>query len=233
MTLPDATARPIKVGLMVPVNNTTMAPELLGWLPPGSTCHTIKIPRGPGLLTPETVPAYKQTAVDLSANFGPLGIDVLAYGCTAAGFILGPAGDRAIAGELAAAAAAPVVTTANAMMVALAQHGARRISLLTPYADDVNRRLKAFLASGGIEVVHFHTFDAPDTAALGRITEDQVEEAAWSLCQDDAEALFIACSQLPTLHVVQRLAARWGRPVLSSIQVTAQQALQAAAARTA
>ena len=96
MPLPDATARPIKVGLMVPVNNTTMAPELLGWLPPGSTCHTIKIPRGPGLLTPETVPAYKQTAVDLSANFGPLGIDVLAYGCTAAGFILGPEGDRDI-----------------------------------------------------------------------------------------------------------------------------------------
>ncbi len=221
--------RPLRVGLMVPANNTTMEPELLGWLPPGSTCRTIKIPRGPGLLTQETVPAYKQTAIDLSAQFTPGSIDVLAYGCTAAGFILGPSGDREIAGQLEASTRAPVVTTARAMMVALARQGSRRIALLTPYADEVNQRLKAFLATGGIEVVHFHSFDAPDTAALGRITEDQVEATAGSLCRDDVDALFIACSQLPTLNVVKRLAQRWGRPVLSSIQVTAQQALEAAA----
>lgn len=228
MTTPAA-ARPLKVGLMVPTNNTTMEPELLGWLPAGSTCHTLKIPRGPGLMTPETVPAYKQTAIELSAQFRALGIDVLAYGCTAAGFILGPAGDREMATQLEHATQAPVITTAGAMMVALAAHGARRISLLTPYTDDVNQRLRAFLASGGIEVVHFHTFEAADTAALARITEQQVEAAAWALCQDDVDALFIACSQLPTLAVVQRLERRWNKPVLSSIQVTAQQAQQAAA----
>ncbi len=227
--VPAPADRPVRVGLMVPANNTTMEPEILGWLPAGSTCRTIKIPRGPGLLTQETVPAYKQTAIDLAAQFTPGSIDVLAYGCTAAGFILGPSGDREIAGQLEASTRAPVVTTARAMMVALARQGARRISLLTPYADAVNQRLQAFLATGGIEVVHFHTFDAPDTAALGRITEDQVEATAWSLCRDDADALFIACSQLPTLNVVRRLAQRWGKPVLSSIQVTAQQAVEAAA----
>jgi maleate cis-trans isomerase len=39
--------------------------------------------------------------------------------------------------------------------------------------------------------------------------------------------MFIACSQLPTLNVVDPLTKQWGKPVLSSIQVTAQYAMQA------
>jgi maleate cis-trans isomerase len=39
--------------------------------------------------------------------------------------------------------------------------------------------------------------------------------------------MFIACSQLPTLNVVDPLSAAWGKPVLSSIQVTAKLAMQA------
>jgi len=32
-------------GLLVPINNTTMEPELLAWLPEGSTCRRLGIPR--------------------------------------------------------------------------------------------------------------------------------------------------------------------------------------------
>ncbi|MBI3937052.1 MAG: hypothetical protein HY323_08745, partial [Betaproteobacteria bacterium] len=59
----------LKVGLMVPINNTTMERELLVWLPAGSTCVTLRIPRGKGLLTAETLPAYKAQALALAARF--------------------------------------------------------------------------------------------------------------------------------------------------------------------
>ena len=36
---------PLRVGLMVPINNTTMERELLAWLPAGSRCTTLRIPR--------------------------------------------------------------------------------------------------------------------------------------------------------------------------------------------
>ena len=52
--------------LMVPSNNTTMEGELLAWLPAGSTVTTAKIPRGPGLLTQETIPAYRDNAISLA-----------------------------------------------------------------------------------------------------------------------------------------------------------------------
>jgi maleate cis-trans isomerase len=222
------TLKPINVGLMVPANNTTMESEMLGWLPPGSTCHTLRIPRGQGLLTEESIPAYKQAAIALCEEFSGLPIEVIAYGCTAAGFILGPEGDNDIARQLSAVSGKPVVTTARAMMMALEDLKACTLSVLTPYQDDVNRRLIAFLASGDMAVSHFESFYAADVVALGNITEEQVAERARSMCTDDVDALFIACSQLPTLNVVTELSCAWGKPVLSSIQVTAHYALRAA-----
>jgi len=214
-------ASPVRLGLMVPINNTTMEPEMLGWLPAGSTCKTLRVPRGDGLLTAESLPAYKAAAVELAAGFAEAPTDVIAYGCTAAGFILGPQGDADIAQDLARVTGRPVVTTARAMVDALLEAGARRIALLTPYQDDVNERIRQFLAAGGIAVGRLDSFRAPDVNALGRITAQQVQARAHGLFDADVDALFIACSQLPTLAVVEPLQQAFGKPVLSSIQVTA------------
>jgi maleate cis-trans isomerase len=222
--------RPIRVGLMVPINNTTMEGEMLGWLPAGSTVRTLRIPRGKGLLTEETLPAYKEAAVELAKQFNESPLDVIAYGCTAAGFILGPKGDAEIAQRLAETTGKPVVTTARSMVLALQAIGAHNISLLTPYQDDVNVRLREFLKSGDIAVENFDSFYAADVVALGQITEAQVDHRAKPLCQSNVDAMFIACSQLPTLNVVEPLSHAWGKPVLSSIQVTAQYALEAVSA---
>jgi maleate cis-trans isomerase len=207
-----------------------MEPEMLQWLPEASRCRTLRVPRGAGLLTPESLPAYKQAAIELAADFARDPVDVVAYGCTAAGFILGPEGDAAIAGDLAALTRRPVVTTARAMLDALLETGAHRIALLTPYQDDVNVRIRSFLLSGGIAVARTDSFYAPDVTALGRITEDQVEQRALAMRDTDCDALFIACSQLPTINILEPLRKAFGRPVLSSIQATARYVLQHAAA---
>ena len=54
---------------MVPVNNTTMEREVPAWLPAGSTCRRIGIPRGKGMLTTETLPAYIGEAMALARTF--------------------------------------------------------------------------------------------------------------------------------------------------------------------
>src|SRR6185503_11496593 len=80
----------LRVGLMVPANNTTMQVELPDWLPEGSTVTTVKIPRGAGMLTKEAIPAYRDSAIALARqHFANGGYDLIAYGCTAAGFLSG------------------------------------------------------------------------------------------------------------------------------------------------
>jgi maleate cis-trans isomerase len=217
----------LNVGLMVPANNTTMEQELPAWLPAGSTCKTLRIPRGKGMLSAATLPAYKAAALKLAEQFCDPAIDVIAYGCTAAGFISGPAGDATLASELEAVTGKPVATTAHSMVLMLQEAGARDIALVTPYLDEVNNRLQTFLADGGISVRRFASFLAPDVDALGRIQAPAVASLARATIDDACDALFIACSQLPTLSILDALAREFDRPVFSSIQATARYALLA------
>ena len=218
---------PIRAGLMVPANNTTMEGELLAWLPAGSTVTTVKIPRGPGLLTAETIPAYRDSAIALAReHFGKGEVDLIAYGCTAAGFISGPSGDARLSAMLSEATGLPVVTTARAMVSALQHDHAKRVAVVTPYHDAVNDQLVAFLADGGIEVVRLETFRAPDVAALGRITAEQVRDLARTTMGGDCDALFIGCSQLPTHAILDGLQREFDRPAWSSIRATAWDAVR-------
>ena len=216
--------KPLRVGLMVPANNTTMERELLAWLPTGSTCRTVKIPRGTGLLTRETVPAYVASALELAQSFAADELDAVVYGCTAAGFIMGPAADAVLADDLARATGHPVVTTARSMVLALEDSQATRVAVVTPYTEAVNRQLTAFLEDSGIGVNRLNTLGATNTEELGRIGAAEVAALARQTVRPDDDALFIACSQLPTFEILDGLRAECGRPVWSSILATAWQA---------
>jgi maleate cis-trans isomerase len=224
MTAPTKTAEPgvaMKVGLMVPANNTTMERELAAWLPEGSSVTTMKIPRGEGLLTRDTIPAYRDRAIALACeHFSHGEVELLAYGCTAAGFLSGPAGDAELARQLAEATSLPVVTTARAMVNALQHDRASKVVVVTPYGEEVNRQLSAFLDSADIGVVRLASLNAPDVTALGRITAEEVRDLARKTMGSDCDALFIGCSQLPTYAILADLTAEFGRPAWSSISAT-------------
>lgn len=215
------TATALHTGLLVPINNTTMEPELLEWLPQGSTCCRLGIPRGKGMLTPADLPAYLAHTVELAKAFTSADIDLIAYGCTAAGFMAGPQRDAEVAAEISGLTGKPVVTTASAMTAALEDLGARRVTVVTPYLDPVNERLKAFIEASGIAVENLATFRAETVDALAAITPEQIVDLARTAMSPGSDAMFIACSQLPTRAILGALEREFSRPVWSSIRATA------------
>ena len=215
------TTAALHTGLLVPANNTTMEPELLEWLPQGSTCARLGIPRGKGMLTPADLPAYLGHTVALAKAFATRDIGLVVYGCTAAGFMAGPQRDAEVAAEISALTGKPVVTTASAMTAALRHLDARRITVVTPYLDAVNERLKAFIEASDIAVENLASFKAETVDALAAISPEQIVELARSAMSKRSDAMFIACSQLPTRAILGGLERELGRPVWSSIRATA------------
>ncbi len=222
----------LKLGLMVPANNTTMEPELLDWLP-DAQCRTLHIPRGKGLLGPAEIPAYVARALELARDYERQQTDIIAYGCTAAGFIGGPERDAEIQAALTQITGRPVVTTASAMIAVLRHIGAKRIAVVTPYLDLVNERLRAYLQQSGIAVTQLASFKAETTDELAAITPAQIVALARETMTPDADALFIACSQLPTKAIMAGLECEFGKPVWSSIKATAWHAERVLAGHTA
>jgi maleate cis-trans isomerase len=220
-------ATALRIGLMVPANNTTMETEMLEWLPEGAMCRTLRIPRQAGLLRSADIPAYVKQAESLARAFAEEPVDLVIYGCTAAGILAGPEQDAAVAESLAGIAGAPCVTTARSMVESLREADARDIALVTPYSAEVNERLKSLLARSSIAVRRMSSFEAPNVEELGRIDSEQVAARARETMGEDCDALFIACSQLPTRSVLGPLEREFGRPVWSSIKATAWRACDA------
>ncbi len=214
-------ATALKIGLMVPANNTTMEGELLEWLPQGATCRTLRIPRQQGLLTMADIPAYVGQAESLAGAFAEDPVDLVVYGCTAAGILAGPERDAGIAASLSRITGSPCVTTASSMVESLREAGAHDIALVTPYSAEVNEQLKSLLARSGIAVRRMSSFEAANVEELGKIGADAVAARARETMDMECDALFIACSQLPTRSVVGALEREFGRPVWSSIKATA------------
>lgn len=211
----------LRIGLMVPANNTTMEGELLAWLPQGATCRTLRIPRQQGLLTMADIPAYVGQAESLARAFAEDPVDLVVYGCTAAGILAGPERDAGIARSLSDITGSPVVTTANSMVESLREARAHDIALVTPYAAEVNEQLKSLLARSSIAVRRMSSFEAADVEELGKIGPDAVAARARETMDKECDALFIACSQLPTRAIVGPLEKEFKRPVWSSIKATA------------
>jgi len=223
--------RTARVLIVVPENNTTMEPEISALCPALAPMPVARVKRPPRTLLLEDLPAYGEATLAAIKPFADEQLDLVIYGCTAAGFLGGPAGNAAMVDKLRQRTGASVVSTAGAMVDVLHEEGADETAVVTPYLQPVNDGLRVYLESSGIAVETLNSFFCKTTAELGAISEDQVLDLALRTVTPQSKALFIACSQLPTLKTVAALREKLDIPVWSSIQATAWAAANALAAQ--
>ena len=214
--------RDLRVVLVVPATNTTMEPELRAHWPQITELHRIGVPRPMRPIVAGDLPEYRAQTLKAVERLLPRRIDIVAYGCTTAGFLAGPAGDREMGEALAALVGAPAVTTAGAMVEALRHAGVSRPAIVTPYLEASNEGLRRFLCAMGMEVAVLRSLMFRTVEEYDRATEEPVRELALATAGGpESDGLFIACTQLPTLGILEDLRARLKKPVWSAIEATA------------
>lgn len=158
---------------------------------------------------------------------------VVAYACTSGSFVRGLPGEQDLRRAIEAAGVPLGLTTSGALLTALAALGVRRLAVATPYDEEVTTRLGVFLRQAGVTVV--------STAFAGlteRIWAMQDAEVAGLVrralpTRGDADAVFVSCTNVPTLDLIEPLERELGIPVLSANQVTLWAALAAVGHRLA
>jgi maleate isomerase len=140
---------------------------------------------------------------------------VVAYACTSGSFVDGVAGEEALRRTMEGAGARVACTTSGALIDALNVLGVSRLAIATPYVEPVNRRLVGYLAENEVQTV-----SSQGLGLLGhiwRVTYAEIVEIVRAVDDDEADALFISCTNLPS----------YGKPVLTANQVTMWAALRA------
>lgn len=174
--------------------------------------------------------AVLPAAVDLLPPAAPY--DVIALACTSGSTIIGE--DRVaevIRGVQPGVAVSNPMTAAKAALRALA---VTRIGFVTPYVAEITTAMRDHLASRGIETVSFGSFEIADDDVVARMTRQSVLEAALTVGgAGDCEAVFISCTNLPAVAVVEAAEAQLGKPVICSNQALAWHMLRLGGDRTA
>ena len=206
------------IGLIVLQADETLEADLRRLLPADVDILVSRVPSG----TTVSSDTLAEMAMTLSGAAGlfPRGMtfDAIGYGCTSGTAEIGSAKIAALirAGTDARAITEPV----SALITACKAEGISRIGLISPYVADVSDKLCDVLARDGITVTAFASFDEPEEQNVVRIDPAAIHAAAVNL-QGDFDAIFLSCTNLRTLDVLDQISADIGKPVFSSNQVLA------------
>ncbi len=154
---------------------------------------------------------------------------VTAFACTSGSFVHGLAGEERCRQAILAGGARRALTTSGALVEALTTLAIERLAVATPYDASTTTRLIEFLGEAG--------FGTPSCAFLGlkgdifRVSPGTVYRLVRAADCEDAEAIFISCTNLWTREVLSTLEHELGKPVLSANQVTVWAALKAVGAK--
>jgi len=144
--------------------------------------------------------------------------DAVGYGCTSGTTLIGAA---AVARMLRQGVETPMVTDPlTAALAALKSLGVKRPGLVTPYVESIAAPVRDAFIAAGLNVGEVLTFGEEAEARVARIAPASIMAAARDAVRG-ADAVFLSCTNLRTLDVIDALEAELGIPVLSSNQVLA------------
>lgn len=208
-----------RIGLLVPAVNNTMERELWSLVPDGVTVSTARIAceREGTADTLREMEFEGKAACERVIMAEP---HVVLFGCTSASFYQGAAWNAGFQKDLADIAGVPAISTTGAMAEALQRNNVRKVDVVTPYVETTNERLRRYLESEGIEVSNLGTFDMLDMFDHARIQPADVYRKVRETVTDESDAVFVACTQVRALEVVDLLEKDLGKPVYSANQAS-------------
>ena len=143
-------------------------------------------------------------------------IDCIVYGCTS-GTIA--AGYKAIEKKIKRAKPnAKVTTPSTAALKALKKMNIKKISLFTPYPKKLNDEVVSFFQKKNFIITSNSYFDISSDIDIGKVDPEYLFKVLSKMDHKNADALFVSCTALPILSILDRLEKKIKKIVLSSNQ---------------
>jgi maleate isomerase len=208
----------LRLGLIVPSSNTTMEAEYGRVLPDNITLHTGRMRLRD--VTVEALVEMERSVEEEALKLADADIDIIGYGCTSGSLVKGLHHDKEIVSKIETVTNVPAVATAGAVVDALKSFKINKVAVATPYIDEINNLEKKFLNGNGFEVVEIKGLSIVENTKIGVTKGEVVIDLIKSLNHRDADSVFISCTNLPTMNIIEKLERMLHKPVISSNTAT-------------
>ena len=143
-------------------------------------------------------------------------IDCVVYGCTSGTIAAGY--DSIEKKVKAAKPKAKLTTPSSAAIKALKKLGVKKIAIFTPYSKKLNDEVVIYFSNEGFEITSNYYLDIKADYDIGKVEQEFLYDTLSNIEMNDADALFISCTALPVLNIIDKLEKKLNKPVLSSNQ---------------
>ena len=143
-------------------------------------------------------------------------ISTIAYACTSGTIAIGE--DRVKEKIQLAKPGCQVTTPITSAIKAFKKMNIKKIAVFTPYPESVNNTISEYLIKKNINVTSFSTFNLDLDVDFARIDPKYLSEILIKLNIKDADALFVSCTALPALEIIDGVESKINKPVFSSNQ---------------
>jgi len=204
------------LGVLTPQANTTVEPEFWALLPPGWSMLNARLTSDKPTI-PERLVDYTTRFGDTARQFANAPVDAIAAACTGASYLIGAEAEARIVAEVEAQTGKPFLTAALAATAALRMLGARRIGLLSPYPEELNRASRPYWEGQGFEILA-ETGPAlrdADFHPIYAMTGPGVLQAYRALSDKGADAVLMLGTGMATLRPILAGAAEGLAPAVS------------------
>ena len=143
-------------------------------------------------------------------------IDCVAYGCTS-GTIA--AGYDSIKQKVnLAKPEAKVTTPITSTIKALKKFNINKISIFTPYTKEINDSIVKYFENENVIVNSLSYYDIASDLDIGKVDQESLFKVLSQIELDNSDALFVSCTALPVLSIIDKLEKKLNKIVLSSNQ---------------
>ena len=168
-------------------------------------------------LTNETLKKMADDITDVTKEILPdQKLDCVAYGCTS-GTIA--AGYESIFEKVNRAKPNTKVSTPiTAATKGMKKLGIKQISIFTPYTSEINNSVCSYFEKENFKVNNLTYFDIASDLDIGKVDPNHLFEVLKKIDLSKSDALFISCTALPVLSLIDDLEKKLDKPVISSNQ---------------
>jgi maleate isomerase len=143
-------------------------------------------------------------------------INTVAYGCTSGTIAIGE--DKVKERVQLAKPECYVTTPITSAIKAFKLMNIKKVAVFTPYPETVNKTISEYFFKKNIDVLSFGTFNLDLDVDFANIDPEYLSKTLTNLDTSGADALFISCTALPTLEILDEVEKKIKKPVFSSNQ---------------
>ena len=213
-----------RIGLIRPGITPSTEMDFHQHLPKGMALATAALPYGN--VTLEGLSQMSDCVKEYAGMYRGFPFAIRVFACTTGRMIGGPGFDRELIRQMEESSGIPAVTTSTALMEVFSLLGLKRLAIVTPYSDALNRLEVEFLADAGYETTGIKGLNIEDTSVLPFVQPEEFYKLALEQDISGADALFISCTGICAVDLIEPLEKIRNIPVLTSNQATIWYALR-------